>query len=516
MQLGVSSFGELNWSFSTMSEEATVSVVGVSKSYPLFRSQREQLAYLMLPKFLRGRFMEELPTHSALESVSLDVPRGSRLGIIGRNGSGKTTLLRILLGVTDPTDGYVTRRGHVQALMSSGVGFHPEFAAEENIRSALAYRGLNRTSMTKIVRDVKDFAELGDYWAQPFRTYSLGMRARLMFAVATSVPPDVLVVDEILGAGDAYFIEKSRMRIQRLVEDGLTLVLVSHSMQQILELCTRAMWLDKGRVVAEGEAFEVVKAYEEHVYSSAAMLERPDKLTSSTLREDVSNDHESNWMFRSPNAETVSLPKDQEPRIAAQHKIWDVRRTVATPGFGAPAKGGISRWVQPTSSVRIVGFQIETPDGPSAIAQMLKPVLMRVTLESNSSGTASLRLGIVVSDYAGRTVMKLISPIYSAEWTTSEIRDFCVVLDPLQLGVGEYVVGISVLEATTIEEIQGAKILDLLSRSFKFSVEAAFHSAFTEVGFVHSGSWYFPETLKSIPDDSGNRKSKDESGDPIE
>jgi lipopolysaccharide transport system ATP-binding protein len=155
-----------------------------------------------------------------------------------------------------------------------GLGFHPEFSGYENILAALAYNGLPRRELDRVVKDVVDFVELGDFLHQPMKTYSLGMQARVMFASATAIQPDTLIVDEVLGAGDAYFSAKSALRMQQLAASGCTLLLVSHSMQQIIQFCERAVWLEKGAIVMEGDTLSVVKAYEEFVDHLRAKTER--------------------------------------------------------------------------------------------------------------------------------------------------------------------------------------------------------------------------------------------------
>lgn len=229
-----------------------VELVDVHKTYRLDRQP------------LRRFFAPPRPgtTFDALRGVSLRVEKGGRLGIVGRNGAGKTTLLKLLTGNFAPTRGRVTVNGSVQALMQIGLGFHAELSGYENARSALLYNGLAGAALEDALADVVQFCELGEFLHQPVSTYSLGMRLRLQFAAATAVRPDILIIDEIMGAGDAYFSAKSADRMKRLTADGCTLLLVSHSPYQVLEFCDRAVWLEAGAVRTEGEAHEVLGAYE--------------------------------------------------------------------------------------------------------------------------------------------------------------------------------------------------------------------------------------------------------------
>jgi lipopolysaccharide transport system ATP-binding protein len=199
----------------------------------------------------------------ALRGIDLNLGVGERIGIIGRNGSGKTTLLKLVTGNFQPTEGKVAVNGKVQALMDAGAGFHPEFTGYENIRASLTYHGLTPARIEEAIEEIAEFTELGQFLGQPFKTYSAGMQARLTFATATTINPEILIVDEILGTGDGYFIHKSSERVQKLIMNGATVLVVSHSSDQILKLCEKAIWIDRGRIVEQGPALEVVKAYEQ-------------------------------------------------------------------------------------------------------------------------------------------------------------------------------------------------------------------------------------------------------------
>jgi lipopolysaccharide transport system ATP-binding protein len=199
----------------------------------------------------------------ALRGIDFQLERGRRLGIVGRNGAGKSTLLKLITGNIVPTEGSLEVRGDVQALIEAGAGFHPEFTGEENIRAALTLQGIAPSAMQAHVEEISAFTELGEFLAQPFRTYSSGMQARLAFATATAVEPEILIVDEMLSAGDAYFSSKASERMRGLVDGGATLLLVSHSLDQVTMFCDEAIWIDRGRIVKRGSSLEVVKAYQQ-------------------------------------------------------------------------------------------------------------------------------------------------------------------------------------------------------------------------------------------------------------
>jgi len=224
----------------------------------------------------------------ALRNISLTVPKGQRLGIIGSNGAGKSTLLKIISERIAPSSGKVTVNGTIQSLMLLGVGFHPDFSGRQNIRASLSLQGLSGTAIADVERDVIEFSELGEYIDQPVRTYSAGMYARLAFSTATAIKPDILIVDEILGAGDAYFAGKSLERMRTLTEDsGATVLLVSHDMGSIQAFSQRVIWMEHGEIQADGDPLEISKAY--YKYQHNRELEKAYAKVKSTTIADSSN-----------------------------------------------------------------------------------------------------------------------------------------------------------------------------------------------------------------------------------
>ena len=200
----------------------------------------------------------------ALEDATFDVEVGESLGIVGDNGAGKTTLLAMLAGLTTPTRGDLSIRGRVGSILELGAGFHGEFTGRENVYLAGQAQGLTRAEVSDRIDRIIEFAELGEFVDQPVRTYSSGMFLRLAFAIATSVDPDILVVDEALAVGDQHFQAKCAERIDRFVRGGGTLVFCSHNLYQVKKLCQRALWLEHGRVVQYGMTAAVCDAYADH------------------------------------------------------------------------------------------------------------------------------------------------------------------------------------------------------------------------------------------------------------
>lgn len=197
----------------------------------------------------------------ALEDISFSVESGESVGIIGLNGSGKSTLLKIISGVLQPTKGTVKVLGNVAPLIELGAGFDMNLTARENVFLNGAVLGFSRKEMQARFNDIIDFAELWDFVDSPLKNYSSGMVARLGFSIATFSLPDILIVDEILSVGDYKFQEKCRKRMNNIIGHGATILFVSHSMDQMQEICKRVIWLDHGHLIMDGPAEQVCNAY---------------------------------------------------------------------------------------------------------------------------------------------------------------------------------------------------------------------------------------------------------------
>ena len=234
---------------------AAVRADRLSKSYRIYDSAGARLRELL---FRRPRHRE----FHALSDVSFTLPRGRALGLIGENGAGKSTLLKIGAGTTRASSGTVERSGTVASILELGMGFHPEFTGRENARMNAALLGLSGAEIRRRLPEVRDFAELGDFFDRPVRTYSSGMSLRLAFAVATHADAEVLIVDEALAVGDGYFQKKSIDRITEFHRRGGTLLFCSHALYYVALLCDEAIWLRNGRVAASGAALPVVRQYE--------------------------------------------------------------------------------------------------------------------------------------------------------------------------------------------------------------------------------------------------------------
>jgi len=198
---------------------------------------------------------------SGVRNISLDVKQGEILGIIGRNGSGKSTLLKMMAGVFPPDSGTISTRGSVSLLAGVGVGFHKELTGRENAYLYGALMGRTTEQIDALIEEIQSFAELDHHFDRPIRTYSSGMKSRLGISVATSFKPDLLLIDEVLGVGDASFRKKSEERIQSLIQSSGTVILVSHSMRMLGDLCSRIVVIESGEIHSVGSPNNMIKTY---------------------------------------------------------------------------------------------------------------------------------------------------------------------------------------------------------------------------------------------------------------
>ena len=250
------------------SDEIAIRVQGLSKCYQIYNTPGDRLKQFIVPRLHRMLWKQPKQYYKefwALKEVSFEVKKGETVGVIGRNYSGKSTLLQMICGTLNPTSGSVQTNGRVAALLELGSGFNPEFTGRENVYMNAAVLGLNNKEIDKRFDDIVAFADIGDFIEQPVKTYSSGMMVRLAFAVIVNVDADILVVDEALSVGDAFFTQKC-MRFLREFMDGGTVLFVSHDAGAVLNLCQRVVWLDKGTVEAIGGGKEIMEHYLEKLY----------------------------------------------------------------------------------------------------------------------------------------------------------------------------------------------------------------------------------------------------------
>ncbi len=242
-----------------MNPDHVIEVERAGLRYRVFRSRRRTMREAFFRSLLKR---DERVDIWALRDVSFQVKRGEALGVIGSNGAGKSTLCLLLSRIMAPTEGVVRVDGRVSALLALGVGFQGDLTGRDNIYLNGVYLGLSPEEIRAKEEDIIAFAEIEEAIDFPVRTYSSGMRARLAFAIAQAVKPDILILDELMAVGDLNFQQKSSQRMRELISESRAMVVVSHSMKTIRELCHRVVWLENGRLVAEGAVEEVVGQYE--------------------------------------------------------------------------------------------------------------------------------------------------------------------------------------------------------------------------------------------------------------
>ena len=240
--------------------ETVIKVQDVSMHFNLMEEKVDSLKEYFM-KLIKGKLLYN--DFIALQHVSFTVEKGEILGLIGLNGAGKSTLLKILAGVLAPTTGKVMVKGKIAPLIEVGAGFDPELTARENIFLNGAILGHSEAYMKEHFQEIIDFAELQQFVDVPVKNFSSGMYARLGFSIATMVQPDVLIVDEVLSVGDYRFQEKCEQRIRKMIEKGVTIIMVSHDNDLIQKLCSKVVWLDHGKVKAIGDTLEICSEYEE-------------------------------------------------------------------------------------------------------------------------------------------------------------------------------------------------------------------------------------------------------------
>ena len=250
--------------------EIAIQVKNVNKVYKLYDRMRDRL------KEAFGIGRKKYKLHYALSDVNLDIYRGETVGIIGTNGSGKSTILKIITGVLNPTSGEVNVNGRISALLELGAGFNQEYNGIENIYLNGTMMGFSEKEIEKKLPAILEFADIGDYVYQPVKTYSSGMFVRLAFAVATMTKPDILIADEILSVGDFLFQEKCEKRMAELLSGGTTVILVSHSIEQIERMCNKVAWLDHGHLRRNGPTAEITAEYRKFEKKDAMQAKKGD------------------------------------------------------------------------------------------------------------------------------------------------------------------------------------------------------------------------------------------------
>lgn len=255
-----------------MSSDIAIKVENLSKCYQIYDTPRDRLKQFVMPKLQHTLGMQPKQYYRefwALKDVSFEVKKGETVGIIGRNGSGKSTLLQMICGTLSPTSGNIQTHGRISALLELGSGFNPEFTGRENVYMNASVLGLSKDEIDTRYEDIAAFADIGDFIEQPVKTYSSGMAVRLAFAVAISVDPDILIVDEALSVGDELFQRKCFSRIEVIKNNGASILFVSHSASMVNQLCDEAIFLDYGELLLRGAPRPIIKKYHQLLFTSS-------------------------------------------------------------------------------------------------------------------------------------------------------------------------------------------------------------------------------------------------------
>jgi lipopolysaccharide transport system ATP-binding protein len=430
---------------------------GVSKDYRLYdRPNDRMLDQLGIDRFMFWRPRAAYHNFHALSGIDLSIHQGERVGIIGRNGAGKTTLLKLITQNFAPSTGAVEVHGSVQALMQLGIGFHPEFSGYENIKAALDYNGLTGRDFKDALQEVVDFVELGEFLHQPMKTYSLGMNARVQFAAATAIRPDILIVDEVLGAGDAYFAAKSAHRMERLTASGCTLLLVSHSTAQVLQFCQRGIFMHEGKVKMDGRALDVVKVYEEFI---ADLTQKE--------REAQTRAHSEALAFEA-TAPVVAQHDYATPKFQQEQFS-----TLLVGGAGVnstKSAGEISRWAG-EKGLKLSRVEVfNDKHQATGIVDAGKPCSIEVDIVAEDDGEKSFRVVFLIMTLEGVAVIRHLSDPFRIEMKPAEKRTVRLSYDKLLLAQGDFVFSAALFKRYDPDDSSTAIRYDLLSRSFALKV----------------------------------------------
>ena len=418
--------------------EIALRLAGVGKKYKIFSHRRDHLldtfgVRRVLP-FIKPRYRD----FWALKGIDLDLQRGQRIGVIGRNGAGKTTMLKLITRNLAPTEGTVEVNGRVQALLDVGGGFHPEFTGRENVRAALTYQGLSKRDIRAAETDIAEFTDLKDFFDQPFRTYSLGMQARLTFACATAITPEVLIVDEVLGAGDAAFYRRSTERMRKLMHDGATVLLVSHALSQIERFCDETIWLDSGQIVMRGRTTEVVKAYEK-----------------------FSRELDRTWLREQQRANAAAADTGEQVSVSEWSDV---------PGL------------------RVLDVRIEDGHGDEqALFEVGGQFRVKVRVTADESGKFPVIPVALIFRPDGLVMTRHVGESESVAVRKGDEFEASLDLGHLMLGNGDYLLSVGMWAQVDPTHIEPSSYYHNLDRSFKFKVIGN-PPMYNEL-FMHPGTW---------------------------
>lgn len=369
-----------------------IEAIGLGKAYQSLSSPMQRLRAAVFKTPLAQAAAGQSPFW-ALQDISLQIPKGEVLGIIGRNGAGKSTLLQLLCGTVSPSAGTVKVQGRIAALLELGAGFNPDFTGRENILLNGPLLGISRALLEERLQGIIDFSGIGAFVDQPVKTYSSGMFVRLAFSLATSVDPDILIIDEALSVGDGEFSRKSFDRIYAMKERGTTILFCSHALYQVEAFCTRVMWLNEGRLMAIGQPHEVVRKYDLFLAGPAAA-----PLPLAVIPEFATELSPENEASATPlaAADTAVVPVSSTPGFARIRQarvgvdgVWGDKVLALRPNESTLSIA-IEFDSDPNLPAPTVGITLDLPNGMAltcAVARTDKAVLQR---DASGHGTARI------------------------------------------------------------------------------------------------------------------------------
>ena len=374
-----------------------IEAIGLGKAYQSAASpgQRLRAAFFKTPP---AQTAEQAPFW-ALQDVSLQIPKGEVLGVIGRNGAGKSTLLQLLCGTVSPSTGSVHIQGRVAALLELGAGFNPDFTGRENIMLNGPLLGISRALLEERLQGIIDFSGIGAFVDQPVKTYSSGMFVRLAFSLATSVDPDILIIDEALSVGDGEFSRKSFDRIVAMKERGTTILFCSHALYQVEAFCSRVMWLNEGRLMAIGQPHDVVRKYDlflagpvQSVAPPVAMAVSavlpPESVIGDALLLEIDPQPQPAPAAQTVLTSTPGFARIRRARVGVDG-LWDVPTFTVLPGE-SHLSIAIEFDSDPHLPAPTAGITLDLPNGLAltcAVARTDKALLQR---DSSGNGTARI------------------------------------------------------------------------------------------------------------------------------
>jgi lipopolysaccharide transport system ATP-binding protein len=384
------------------SNDFAIQVTNVSKRYEIYATPRDRLKQFVLPRLqsLAGQPSKQyFREFWALKDVSFEIKKGETVGIIGRNGSGKSTLLQMICGTLNPTSGSIQTNGRIAALLELGSGFNPEFTGRENVYMNAAVLGLSREEIDARFDDITTFADIGQFIDQPIKTYSSGMVVRIAFATAVHVEPDILVVDEALAVGDTAFQQKCLNRIRQMQRSGVSILLVTHSNNTLVEYCDRGVFINSGQLMLDGPCREVVKAYADDLVEEEGGVTFIPQASTNTPREQT--DHP-------PIAASPSDPSSDNTMLIHIEvvRLFDEKgKDAAAFEYGSLVQIELTLRVHSPIVQPCFGIQITSSDGIALWSANTQ--LMGIPLEPLAAGTHKLKWNLHADFSGNRYVIAL-------------------------------------------------------------------------------------------------------------